>query len=205
MLNAVITGDIAGSTLLQKAEETKLYKDMAKIAAERPYAVYRGDSFQLYVKNAAEALRLAFLLRCAAKRIDRPGFNFDIRQSIGIDQQTSPVRDLSSAKGTPFLLSGRTFDHMNDKGPMLAISSSKELFNEVFALICSFADDIFEMMTPKQAEVISELLSGKNQQEAAKKLKKAQPTINRMAQAAKWQRLQELLTKFDYFIKQLSL
>lgn len=205
MLNAVITGDIAGSTLLQKAEETKLYRDMAKIAGERPYFVYRGDSFQLYVKNAAEALQLAFLMRCAAKKIDGSGFNFDIRQSIGVDQQTSPVRDLSSAKGAPFLLSGRAFDAMTNKGSMLVISSSKPLFNETFALICSFADDIFEVMTPKQAEVVTELLSGKTQQEAAKKLKKAQPTVNRMAQAARWQRLQELLTKFDYFIKQLSL
>jgi hypothetical protein len=205
MLNAVITGDIAGSTLLQKAEETKLYRDMTRIAGDRPYSVYRGDSFQLYVKNAAEALQIAFLMRCAAKKIDRAGMGFDIRQSIGIDQQASVVRDVSSAKGTPFLLSGRAFDAMTEKGPMLVISSSKTLFNEMFALICSFADDIFEMMTPKQAEVITELLSGKTQQEAAKKLKKAQPTVNRMAQAARWPRLQELLTKFDYFVKQLSL
>jgi hypothetical protein len=205
MLNAVITGDIAGSTLLHKQEESRLYKEMAKIAGDLPYAVYRGDSFQLYIKNAGEALRYALLMRCAAKKIDRPGFSFDIRQSIGVDVQTSPVRDLSSAKGAPFLLSGRSFDEMKTKGRMLIIASSNEFYNAAFELLSSFADDIFSAITPKQAEVIAELLAGKTQQEVAKKLKKAQPTVNRMAQAAKWQRLQELLTKFDYFIKQLSL
>lgn len=205
MLNAVITGDIAGSTLLAKPAEVKLYKEMTKIAGAHPYAVYRGDSFQLYLKNAADALRIAFLMRCAARKIDQPGNSFDMRQSIGIAKQTGIVRELASAKGAPFLLSGRSFDKMTDKGPMLLLTCESENLNTVFELLSSFADDIFLAMTPKQAEVISELLDGKTQQEAARKLKKAQPTINRQAQAARWHRLQELLTKFDYFIKQLSL
>jgi len=150
-------------------------------------------------------LRIAFLVRCAARRIEQPGVDFDIRQSIGLAVQTSPVRQLPSAKGAPFLLSGRSFDPMKEQGVLLVISTERELFNEVFAMLAAFADDIFESMTPKQALVIYELLSGRTQQEVAKKLKKTQPTINRQARAAKWHRLQELLTKFDYFIKQLTL
>jgi len=205
MLNAVITGDFVRSTLLQKEAERKLYKDVAKIASAYPYSVYRGDSFQVYVKNASESLRLVFLLRCAARKIEQPGISFDIRQSIGIAVQTSPVRQLPSAKGSPFILSGRAFDAMKDKGTLLVITTEQEMFNQALELLAAFADDIFESMTPKQALVIFELLSGRTQQEVAKRLKKTQPTINRQAQAAKWHRLQELLNKFDYFIKQIPL
>lgn len=205
MLNAVITGDIAGSTLLQKTEENRLYKEMARIAGERPFEMYRGDSFQLYVKDARDALRISFQMRCAARKIDQPGVSFDVRQSIGLAFQKSPVRSLASAKGDTFLFSGRAFDTMKDRGTTLVITSSSELLNNVFEMLTAFADDIFGAMTPKQAAVIAELLSGKTQQEVARKLKKAQPTINRQAQAARWTRVQELLTKFDYFIQQLSL
>lgn len=205
MLNAVITGDFVRSTLLQKKEESKLYKDVAKIAEAYPYAVYRGDSFQVYIKDASESLRIAFLIRCAARKIEQPGISFDIRQSIGIAVQTSPVRELSSAKGTPFVLSGRAFDSMESRGRLLVIATERELFNNIFEMLSAFADDIFESMTPKQALVVFELLSGHTQQQVAKKLKKTQPTINRQAMAVKWHRLQELLSKFDYFIKQLTL
>lgn len=205
MLNAVITGDFVRSTLLEKAEESKLYKDVAKIAAAYPYSVYRGDSFQVYIRDAAESLRIVFLMRCAARRIEQPGIDFDIRQSIGIAVQTSAVRQLPSAKGAPFVLSGRAFDTMKDEGALLVITTGQELFNQVFEMLAAFADDIFGSMTPKQALVVFELLSGRTQQEVAKKLKKTQPTINRQARAAKWHRLQELLSKFDYFIKQMTL
>jgi hypothetical protein len=205
MLNSVITGDVVRSTLLQKADETRLYKEMARIAGERPFEMYRGDSFQLYVKDAREALRVSFQIRCAARKIDQPGPGFDIRQSIGLAVQRSPVRSLASAKGDTFIFSGRAFDTMKDKNVMLVITSSSGLINHVFEMLAAFADDIFNAMTPKQAAVIAELLSGKTQQEVARKLKKAQPTINRQAQAARWTRIQELLAKFDYFIQQLSL
>ncbi len=205
MPNAVITGDFVRSTLLQKAEESKLYKDIARITADYPYSVYRGDSFQVYIKNAAESLRIAFLIRCAARKIEQEGADFDIRQSIGLATQTSPVRQLPSAKGTPFVLSGRSFDAMKEEGALLVITTEQELFNQVFEMLAAFADDIFGSMTPKQALVVSELLSGRTQQEVARRLKKTQPTINRQVRAAKWHQLQELLSKFDYFVKQLTL
>ncbi len=70
-VQAVLTGDIVNSTKLSKARELKLTSCLTGLFIEfdSKLEFYRGDSFQAYVKNPANALRLALLSRTAAIKL----------------------------------------------------------------------------------------------------------------------------------------
>jgi hypothetical protein len=65
-LRAVLTGDIVNSTRLKKIAEKKLLKILTAALAAHQFEFYRGDSFQVYVRNPAEALKIALICRTAA-------------------------------------------------------------------------------------------------------------------------------------------
>ena len=52
---AVLTGDIVNSTKISAAAEKKLLKVLQQVLAAYKFEFYRGDSFQVYIKNPAEA------------------------------------------------------------------------------------------------------------------------------------------------------
>src|SRR5258708_36131707 len=113
-IQAVITGDIVHSTLLGKETGRKLTKQIQQLFRANKFEFYRADSFQAYIKNAAEALRLALLCRTAAISLlpDEAMISTDIRISIGIGKVIAPVRQLKTAKGEAFILSGRAYDEI---------------------------------------------------------------------------------------------
>ncbi len=203
---AVITGDIVNSTRLKKAEEKTLIKDLSLILKSYKFEFYRGDSFQVYMPEPNQALKIVLQARAAAKRISS-GFSSpfaDIRASIGIGDITTPFKELKTAKGEAFLLSGRTFDEMSKSGKRLKIQSANESLNLGLKIIANYADSLFALLTSKQAAVVFELLMDRNQVEAAKRLKKSQPTINKHAQSARWIEINNLIEDYQLFIDQLK-
>ena len=202
MPNAILTGDIVNSMQLPTREEKKLVEVITSLAAPYKIEYFRGDSFQVYFKDASISLKMALLFRCAAKRIelaDEQGF--DIRLSIGLGSVELPIRRLAIAKGQAFLLSGRAFDSLKGSGKKIAIVSSNEIINLGLDILASYVDTLLSGLTARQAATIFELLSGYTQVQAAKKLKKSQATINQHAQGANWFEIKGLLGKFEQFIK----
>ncbi len=51
MVQAVITGDIVNSTLLDPQQEKKLIKKLSEILEPHKYEFFRGDSFQAFIKD----------------------------------------------------------------------------------------------------------------------------------------------------------
>jgi hypothetical protein len=204
-LVAVITADIVNSTRLKKAEEKILLNDLSAILKSYKFEFYRGDSFQAYIPDPKEALKVVLRARAAAKRLSY-GFSSpfsDIRASIGIGDITTPVRDLKTAKGEAFLLSGRTFDEMSKSGKRLKIQSANDSINLGLKIIANYADSLFAQLTSKQAAVVFELLTDHNQVETARRLKKSQPTINKHAQSARWMEINNLIEDYQLYINQL--
>ena len=202
---AVITADIVNSTRLKKAEEKMLTSNLSFILKSYKFEFYRGDSFQAYIPDPKQALKVVLQVRAAAKRLSS-GFSSpftDIRASIGIGNITEPVKDLKTAKGEAFLLSGRAFDEMSKTGKRLRIQSSNEAMNLGLKIIANYADSLFSQLTTKQAAVVFELLMDHNQVETAKRLKKSQPTINKHAQSARWVEINNLIEDYQLFITQL--
>ena len=202
---AVITADIVNSTRLKKAEEKILLSDLSSILGSYKFEFYRGDSLQAYIPDPKQALKVVLQARAAAKRLSS-GFSSpfaDIRASIGIGNITTPVRDLKTAKGEAFLISGRAFDEMSKSGKRLKIQSANDAINLGLKIIANYADSLFAHLTSKQAAVVFELLMDHNQIETAKRLKKSQPTINKHAQAARWIEINNLIEDYQLYINQL--
>ena len=60
-----------------------------------------------------------------------------------------PVKDLKTAKGEAFLLSGRAFDEMSKTGKRLKIQSANEAMNLGLKIIANYADSLFSQLTIK--------------------------------------------------------
>lgn len=204
-IQAVLTGDIVNSTKLSTTKSNKLVTCITGLFQQYKVEFYRGDSFQAYLKNPADALRLALLCRTIAISISKDDkFVADVRISIGIGNVTGAVRTLKTAKGEAFVLSGRMFDEIVKTSQRLAISSTNELANEGLQVISDYINSIFGLMTGKQAEVIVELLQGEQQQAVAKKLKKTKSSIHQRVTSGRWPEIERLLIQYENITKHLS-
>jgi len=205
-IRAVLTGDIVNSTQLGQAAEKRLLKKLQQLLAVYQFEFYRGDSFQVYVKDAGAALRIALLCRTVA--IHTAGnlatISSDIRVSIGIGMVKTPVTALGTAKGEAFVLSGRAFEVLTKNDARLAITSTNGLANEGLKVIADYINAIFKNMTGKQAGVIFELLKGESQKTAAAKLKKSKSTIHQHVNAGRWPEIEKLLEYYQNIINQLA-
>ena len=204
-IRAVLTGDIVNSTQLGQAAEKRLLKKLRQLLAVYQFEFYRGDSFQVYIKDAGAALRTALL--CRAIAINTAGnmgmISSDIRISIGIGMVKTPVTALGTAKGEAFILSGRAFDLLAKNDARLAIAGTNRLANEGLQVIADYINAIFKNMTGKQAGVIFELLKGESQKAAAVKLKKSKSTIHQHVSAGRWPEIEKLLEYYQNIINQL--
>ena len=205
-VRAVLTGDIVNSTRLKKVTEKKLLKILKAALAKYQFEFYRGDSFQVYVKNPIEALQTALLCRTAAISVSKnETINLsDVRISIGIGTVTMQVKTLGTAKGEAFILSGRAFDEMTGTDTRLVIATANSLANAGLQIIADYLNAILKVMTGKQAEVIFELLQGKTQQQVAELLKKSKSTVHQHVTAGRWTEIEKLLQQYENIINQLT-
>lgn len=200
-IQAVITGDIVNSTKLPASKTSRLTQRIIEVFDKNKNEFYRGDSFQAYIKEPKEALRLALLCRTAAINIAKDEkVVSDVRISIGIGNITGTIRSLKTAKGEAFVLSGRMLDEIIKTEQRLAITSGNHLANEGLQVIADYINSIFQLMTAKQAEVIFELLQGQQQQAVAKKLKKTKSSIHQRVTAGRWPEIERLLQQYENII-----
>lgn len=207
MLPAVLTGDIVNSTQLEPALEKKLLKQLAQILADHKHEFFRGDSLQAYVKNSEEALKIALLCRTAAIGLmpEATTVSTDVRISIGIGEVTSPVRTLATAKGDAFLLSGRALDNLGKTEGRLVIVTENKIGALTLEVISDYINSIYKQMTPKQAEVIFELLQGNTQQQVADKLNRSKSTISQHVTAGHWDEIEKILIQYKKILQLISL
>ncbi len=204
--HAVLTGDIVNSTQLTPAVEKDLFAALERVLSPYLIEFYRGDSFQVYMKDPAQALRVALLCRALAISLtageDEPAIS-DIRISIGIGTVIMPVRTPGTAKGEAFLLSGRRFDEIQRTDQRLSIISGKPVADTGLQVMADYIDSIYRGMTAKQAGAIARLLEGKAQQEVALELNKSKSTVSQLVSAGRWPEIEKIIQQFETLIKQL--
>lgn len=206
MLHAVITGDIVNSTLLDLQQEKKLLKILEHLMTDHKHEFFRGDSFQAYIKEPALALKIALQCRTAAMALEpeRSPALSDVRISIGVGNVESPVRALATAKGEAFLLSGRALDAMSKTEGRLVIITENKMANHALGVMSDYINSIYKQMTPKQAEVIFELLKGFSQQHVADKLNRSKSTISQHVTAGRWEEIENILNKYQEIVQLIS-
>jgi len=206
-VGAVLTGDIVNSTKLSPIQETRLLDVLGKLLHGHPHEFYRGDSFQAYIKDPSKALRLALTCRAVAVEIttkEEEAIKADIRIAIGIGEVNTPVRELGSAKGEAFLLSGRGLDELQRSEQRLAVTCNNKIANIGLQITADYLDSIFRQMTGKQADIIVELLQGITQQQLTISREKAKSTISELANAGRWPEIDRILLQYSQLIELIS-
>lgn len=196
-IGAVITADIVNSTLVSDDSLKKLRDRLGRVLDGYKYEFYRGDSFQVLMRDPAEALRVVMQVRTEARKLSS---KLDVRAAIGIGEVNPALKKLNVATGEAFVLSGRAFDRLGRKNDKLAIECVDHAAMLALKVVAAFADYIYKDLTKKQSEVLAELLKGQSQQEVTKKLKKSASTINQHVQAAGWHSLSQLLLDYKTII-----
>ena len=204
-IHAILTGDIVNSSRLLPREQ-KLFLDRLNQAfGNHPHEYYRGDSFQVYIDDPRQALKVS--LQCRATAIsfakDYEASPYDVRISIGVGTVNRPMKILLAATGEAFLLSGRNLDEISNTNIRLIIVTGNELANAGLAVLTDYINSIFEHMTPKQAEIISGLLAGNTQQSIAQQLSKSKSTVHQLTVSGRWQEIEKLLQRFENLINYL--
>ena len=199
MTGAVLTGDIVNFTSLGVLSQKKLIADLSGLMHSHKFDFYRGDSFNAYIRNPGDALRLALQLRAWTRRLIRSasGPEADIRISIGIGEVESPVRTLRTATGEAFNLSGRNFNSMLKSEERLIMVSGDQALNPLLKVMALFIDYLLNRLTAKQAEVVFELSNHRTQTEVAERLHKSQATVNQHVQSGGWHELEILLNEYE--------
>jgi hypothetical protein len=206
-MHAVLTGDIVNSTLLDKPREQRLFSALNLTLSGHRHEFFRGDSFQAYLSDPKDALKVALLCRTAAIGLDPEAteVSTDVRISIGIGDVESPVRTLATAKGEAFLLSGRALDDLKKAEGRLIIIIENKIAAVALEVMSDYINSIYKQMTPKQAEVILELLNGNSQQQAAENLKRSKSTISQHVTAGRWDEISKIITDYGKILQLISL
>ncbi len=203
---AVLTGDIVNSTQLNAEREKLLLDELRSIFAPYQYEFYRGDSFQVCLPDPRKAISVAMQCRATAITLSQetPSVQHDVRISVGLGTVEEPVKELATAKGEAFLLSGRAFDTLDRNGGAIAIHINYPLVSLTLSVLSDYINSIFRHMTAKQAEVITLLLKGQNQQQVADKLNRSKSTISQHVSAGRWDELEKIQQNFISIIDLVS-
>jgi hypothetical protein len=184
----VLTGDLVGSKTLERDRPPVLnvLKRAFKAALSFEQApgeftlfsrIFRGDSFQAVVSDAANTLRVALFLRARLLMVNLPVGQPDARIGVGI----GTIESLNKARieesdGEAFRYSGRALDGLRGYR-RLSLLSPWARWNEQLEPLASSLDAIILRWTPEQAEAISYMLQGRKQREIARRLGVKQPAV----------------------------
>ena len=133
-----------------------------------------------------------------------PEVETDLKISIGIGGIDTPVKNINSAMGEAFILSGRGLDEFKKTGRKFIIRSEYPAINIALESISIFTDYLFSHLTIKQVEVLKHLLNNRTQVEIAKILNKSQSTVNRHVQALGWNEMEHLLDIYHKCIQKIT-
>jgi hypothetical protein len=150
-MTSVITGDIIGSRRAINPETWLVpLKAFFNTLGKEPedWQFFRGDSFQLEIKEPQKALFTAILIKAITKCVK----GLDVRMAIGIGSKTYDSPKITEANGDAFVFSGSLFEKMKKK--TLAIKSSWEELDSEINLYLDLALLTMDKWTPNSAEIV---------------------------------------------------
>lgn len=199
-MTSVITGDIIGS---RQQESQHWVEDLKKILSafgEMPcqWEVYRGDEFQVEVKNPEEALLTAILIKAHLRAIKS-----DARMSIGFGDKTHNAEKISESNGSAFIHSGELFETLKKQKVTLALRTGDIVFDEKLNLMLRLALTFMDSWLVQSAEFVAVAIEnpGLSQEELGQKLGINQAAVSRRQKRAQF----DLVTNLDrYFRTQIK-
>jgi hypothetical protein len=202
-MTSVITGDIIGS---RQQKSKHCVEDLKKILSpfgEMPaqWEIYRGDEFQVEIKNPEEALLTAILIKAHLKAIKS-----DARMSIGFGDKTHNAEKISESNGTAFINSGELFETLKKQKVTLALRTGDIVFDEKMNLMLRLALTFMDNWLAQPAQFVAVAIENPNlsQEELGQKLGINQAAVSRRQKRAQFDLVMNLDRYFRTQIKEIK-
>lgn len=199
----IITGDVKGSRRAKSANWLEGLKKLFLQFGKSPmdWEIYRGDEFQIEIKNTEEALLAAFLIKAHLRKIA-----LDARMSIGIGDKTYKAKRISESNGSAFINSGEAFDLMKKNKTNLVLQSSNKEFNKEMNLLLRLGLSFMDNWLSQQAEfVVLAIQNSKlSQEEIGEMLKINQAAVSKRRKRANFDLLMEINSAYVEKLKMLE-
>ena len=203
-MTAILTADIINSRKLSSKIWINDLKAFLNTFGQSPndWEIYRGDEFQLEIKNPEDALLVAFQLKAFFKSI-----KLDIRISIGFGEKTYKSRKITESNGSAFIRSGETFETLKKQKLNLAIRSADTIFDEELNLMLKLSLSFMDNWLQQSAEFVIVAIQNPtlSQEEIGMLLGINQAAVSRRQKRANYELIKELDLYFRKKIKILEL
>ncbi len=199
----IITGDIVNSRKLSSKIWMDGFKKILNAFGKNPieWEIYRGDEFQLEVKNPEEALLVALHIKSYFKSI-----KLDVRISIGFGDMTYKAKKISESNGSAFVRSGEVFGILKKQKINLAVNSGDKTFDTEINLMIRLCLTFMNNWLAQSAEFVLTAIENPSlsQEEIGVKLGINQAAVSRRRKRAQFDLVMEMEHYFRNKIKTIS-
>ena len=199
----ILTADIINSRKLPSKKWMDDLKAFLNTFGKSPndWEIYRGDEFQMEIKNPEDALLVAIQIKAFFKSI-----NLDIRISLGFGDKTYKTRKITESNGSAFIRSGETFETLKKLKLNLAIHSGIKTFDEELNLMLKLSLSFMDNWLQQSAELVLVTIQNPtlSQEEIGLKLGINQAAVSRRQKRANYELVKELDLYFRKKIKILE-
>ena len=200
---SIITGDIVNSrrkkTVLWIDDFKKLLNSFGKSPSD--WEIFRGDEFQVEVKNPEDVLDVAFQIKTYFKAL-----KLDVRMSIGIGNKNYKAKKISESNGTAFARSGEVFQTLKKQKINLAINSSDKEFDLQMNLMLRLCMTFMDNWLVQSAQFVQVAMKNKtlSQEEIGHILGINQAAVSRRRKRANYDLMNESEKYFRLKVKNLD-
>ncbi|HMI08049.1 MAG TPA: sigma factor-like helix-turn-helix DNA-binding protein [Flavobacterium sp.] len=200
---SIITGDIVNSRKLDSTIWIDGLKKILDSKGKNPggWEIYRGDQFQLEIKNPEAALLAALQIKAYLKTL-----KLDARMSIGFGDKTYTADKISESNGSAFIHSGEVFETLKKQKVTLAVNSGNTVFDREMNLMLRLGLTFMDNWLPQSAEFILVAIANQSlsQEEIGNRLGINQAAVSRRQKRARFDLMMELCGYFTEKIKTLN-
>lgn len=152
-MTSVITGDIINSRK-QKEPEVWMHtlkKALSHLSLENKYwEIYRGDSFQIEIRDYNTSFKAAIYIKAAIKMIK----GLDVRLAIGVGNKTYDGNDVTESNGEAFVFSGEIMETLKKEKQNLRIKTKNGEINSELNLYFKLALITMDHWSVNSAEIV---------------------------------------------------
>lgn len=200
---SIITGDIINSRKKSSNIWIDEFKKLLATFGKNPveWEIYRGDEFQLEIRNPEEALIIALQIKSYFKSI-----KLDVRMSIGFGEVTYKAKKISESNGTAFSRSGEVFETLKKQKINLAVNSGNKAFDMEINLMLRLSLIFMNNWLAQSAELVLTTIENPSlsQEEIGLKLGINQAAVSRRRKRAQFDLMMEMENYFRNKIKTIS-
>ena len=153
IITSVITGDIIKSrTQVNPETWIKVLKEaFSFLSTDKAYwEIYRGDSFQIEIKDISSCFMAALYIKACIKSIH----GLDVRLAIGIGNKTYEGVNVTESNGEAFVFSGETLETLKKEKQNLRIKTNNHKIDEELNLYFKLALISMDSWTVNLAEIV---------------------------------------------------